>query len=126
MWRSTVNDERKLDWLLEGWEKYASKNGLFCHFKLRESLSGQENIGSSNEEEGGGQEEVKLVLEGDDNYEVGRDDEWKTTDTVELPGAISGDNARTLQGLAEEFQQAESQSNEDEEEEGEEEEEEEE
>ena len=126
MWRSTVNDERKWDWLLVGWEEYASKNGLFCHFKLRESLSGQENIGSSNEEEGGGQEEVELVLEGDDDYEVGRDDEWKTTETEELPGAISGDNAQTLQGgLAGEFQQAESQSNEDEEEEGEEEEEEE-
>ena len=131
MWRSTVDDERKWDWLLMGWEKYASKNGLFCHFKLRESLSGQENIGSSNEEEGGGQEEVELVLEGDDDYEVGRDDKWKTTDTVELPVAISGDNAPTdqqdaLQGLEEEFQQAESQSNEDEEEEAAEEEEEEE
>ena len=97
MWRSTVRDKRKWDWLLEGWEKYASKNGLFCHFKLRESLSDQENIGSSNEEEGGGQEEVELVLEGDDDYEVGRDDEWKTTDTVELPVAISGDNAPTDQ-----------------------------
>merc|ERR1712051_122675 len=121
MWRSTVNDERKWDWLLEGWEKYASKNGLFCHFKLRESLSDQENVGSSNEEEGGGQEEVELVLERDDDYKVGRDDEWKTTDTVELPVAISGDNTPTdqqhaLQGLEEEFQHAESQSNEEEEE----------
>ena len=63
MSRSTLRDKRKWDWLLEGWEKYASKNGLFCHFKLRESLSDQENVGSSNEEEGGGQEEVGLVLE---------------------------------------------------------------
>jgi len=92
MWRSTLLDKRRWDWLLQGWESYDSKEPLFCHFKLRESQADQYNSDSSNKEEWEWQEEVELVIEGDKNYDVGRADERKMQAMPELPVVGSRDD----------------------------------